>query len=56
MLSKLVGVSDLFHLITQEMIGYDPKVRNKDIFNFHYIEDSISNSLLRIKNQNKKMR
>lgn len=43
-----------FHLITQEMIGYDPKVRNKDIFNFHYIEDSISNSLLRIKNQNKK--
>lgn len=43
-----------FHRITQEMISYDPKVRNKDIFNFHYIENSISDSLLRIKNQNKK--
>ena len=43
-----------FHRITQEMIDYDPKVRNKDIFDFCYIENSILNSLTRIESQGEK--
>jgi Ser/Thr protein kinase RdoA (MazF antagonist) len=43
-----------FHRITQEMSGYDHKVRSKDIFDFHYMEDSILNSLSRIESQDEK--
>lgn len=42
-----------FHRVTKRMSDYNPKIRDKDIFNFNYITKSISSSIARVKAQPK---